>query len=55
MSLELTVNEEIKTAMKAKDAAALRTLRGIKLLFSLKKRRRVVVANWQPQMNKRYW
>ena len=37
MSLESTVMEELKTAMKAKDDAALRTLRGIKAAILVEK------------------
>ena len=37
MSLELRVNDEIKTAMKAKDAVALRSLRAIKSAILLAK------------------
>ncbi|MEO6831518.1 MAG: GatB/YqeY domain-containing protein, partial [Chitinophagaceae bacterium] len=37
MSLELRINEEIKTAMKAKDEAGLRTLRAIKAAILIEK------------------
>ncbi len=37
MSLENTVNDEIKTAMKAKDEAGLRTLRAIKAAILVEK------------------
>lgn len=37
MTLEQTVNEEIKTAMKAKDEAGLRTLRAIKAAILIEK------------------
>lgn len=37
MSLELTVNDEIKNAMRAKDEAALRSLRAIKAAILLEK------------------
>jgi uncharacterized protein YqeY len=37
MSLETTINEEIKTAMKARDEAGLRTLRAIKAAIIVEK------------------